>query len=88
MTRGLAATAFWIAAAAVLMFEGFVWVRFGRWPGYSVIDAVSYLGPAALGRWARAPVTWPTLHKALSMVPLPAALALLAMALSWRTWRR
>jgi hypothetical protein len=88
MTRSMLATFFWIAAAALLIFEGFVWVRFGKWPGYDIIDAVSYLGTPAMTRWARAPTSWAELHKVLAACPLPAALALVAMGLSWGAWRR
>lgn len=88
MTRNLLAAAFWIAAVAVLMFEGFVWMRFGRWPGYSMADALALMGAPAFARWARMPAAWLELRQALAWVPLPAALALIATALSWGAWRR
>ena len=88
LTRNAIAAACWAAVAAVLIFEGFVWVRFGRWPGYSVTDAIAWLGTSGMARWARAPLSWLWLHKALAVTPVPAALAAVAMLASWRSLHR
>jgi hypothetical protein len=72
-----------IAAAAVLLFEGFVWIRFGRWPGCSVMDLVTLLGLRGWIPWRHVP--W--LSKALAATPLPALLVGVALLLSWRPSR-
>jgi hypothetical protein len=83
VTRYRLAAACLIAAACVLLFEGFVWIRFGRWPGYSVMDLVTLLGLRGWITGMRAP--W--LRSALVAVPLPAVLVAVAVLLSWRPWR-
>jgi hypothetical protein len=84
MTRGVLVWACWIVAAGLLLFEGFVWIRFGKWPGYSVMDAIAYLGTPGMLRWARAPLAWPWLHKALVAIPLPVVFVVLAVCLTPR----
>jgi hypothetical protein len=83
-TRGVLVWACWIVAGALLLFEGFVWIRFGKWPGYSVMDAINYLGTPTMLRWGRAPLAWPWLHKTLVAIPLPAVFIVLALLLTPR----
>jgi hypothetical protein len=69
-----------VAAFGILVFEGFVWMRFGNWPAYSVMDLITLLGLRGSIPWARVP----GLHRTLASVPLPAVFLVAALLLSWK----
>jgi len=80
MTRGLWAAVCLVIAFGVLLFEGFVWVRFGKWPGYSAMDLIALLGVRGSIPWSSVP----GLQRVIAAVPVPAIFLVAALLLSWR----
>ena len=81
-----------LVAPAVLVIQGFFWLKSGFWPAFNLLDALYWLNVVVFGAtestspftaWLAYPESWLGFHKILAGTPISLAIACMGLFLSW-----
>jgi len=71
---GITSAGFFLGIPVLILYQVYLYLRYGQWQSYSAIDGLIYVSPA----WGRRPDDWVGVWEMLSSTPLSLAFLILA----------